>query len=155
MKEISVNKKLYHDYEIFDTYEAGIELKGCEVKSIREGKIDIKDAFCIISKGEIWLINSKISPYSKATTYKLPIDRKRKLLLHKQEINRLTGKVSQKGFTIKPSRVYFNNRGFVKIEIVLCKPKKLYDKREKIKQRDLDRENNVVRGFQPRFKNSF
>lgn len=144
-KNITVNRKLYNNFEILDTYEAGIELKGAEVKSIREGKIDIKDAYCIISKNEIWLINCRIANYEKSTHYRLDPERKRKLLLHRNEINRLIGKVSQKGFLIKPTKVYFSKRGFVKIEIALCKPKKLYDRREEIKRRELDRELSKLR----------
>jgi SsrA-binding protein len=139
-KIVAQNKKVYHSFEIIETYEAGIVLKGSEVKSIREGKIDIKDAYCLVKKNELWLINAKIAPYEKSTHVKLPIDRERKLLLHKNEINRIIGKMAQKGFVLKPTKVYFNERGFVKIEIALCKYKKLYDRREEIKQRELNRE---------------
>ena len=139
-KVVTQNKKVYHNFEIIETYEAGIVLKGSEVKSIREGKIDIKDAFCLVKKNELWLINAKIAPYEKSTHVKLPIDRDRKLLLHKREINRIIGKMSQKGFVIKPTKVYFNERGFAKVEIALCKYKKLYDRKEEIKLRELERE---------------
>jgi len=139
-KVVTQNKKVYHNFEIIETYEAGIVLKGSEVKSIREGKIDIKDAFCLVKKNELWLINAKIAPYEKSTHVKLPIDRDRKLLLHKKEINRIIGKMSQKGFVIKPTKVYFNERGFAKVEIALCKYKKLYDRKEEIKLRELERE---------------
>lgn len=137
---VATNKKLYHNFEIIDVYEAGIVLKGAEVKSIREGKIDIKDAFCLIKKDELWLINCRIPEYEKASHIKLPPDRERKLLLHKNEIKRLIGKIAQKGYLIKPTRVYFNERGFVKLEIALCKYKKMYDRREEIKKREMDRE---------------
>jgi SsrA-binding protein len=140
IKVLVVNKKLYHDFEIVESYEAGIVLKGSEVKAAREGKIDIKDAFCIIKKNEVWMINSRIAEYEKSSYVKVPIDRERKLLLHKSEIKRLVGKISQKGFALKPSKVYFNERGFLKVEIVLCKYKKKYDKREEIKARELERE---------------
>jgi SsrA-binding protein len=139
-KIVAQNKKVYHSFEIVETYESGIVLKGSEVKSIREGKIDIKDAYCLVKRNELWLINAKIAPYGKSTHVKLPIDRERKLLLHKNEINRIIGKMSQKGFVLRPTKVYFNERGFVKIEIALCKYKKLYDRREEIKQRELNRE---------------
>lgn len=137
---VATNKKLYHNFDIIDVYEAGIVLKGSEVKSIREGKIDIKDAFCLIKKNEIFLINSRIAEYEKASHVKIPTDRERKLLLHRSEINRLIGKVSKKGYLIKPIKVYFNERGFVKVEIALCKYKKVYDRREEIKKQELDRE---------------
>lgn len=137
---VTVNRKIYHSFDIIETYEAGVVLKGSEVKSIREGKIDIKDAYCLVKKGEVWLINCRIAPYEKSSHVKLPLDRERKLLLHKQEINRIIGKISQRGLVLKPTMVYFNNRGFVKIEIALCKYKKLYDRRQEIKKRELDRE---------------
>lgn len=139
-KIVTINRKLYHNFEILETYQAGIVLKGSEVKSIREGKIDIKDAFCIIKKGEIWLINSRIADYEKASHIKLPIDRERKLLLHKREIKRLLGKTSERGLVIKPTKVYFNDRGIVKVEIALCKYKKKWDKREEIRKKELDKE---------------
>ncbi len=137
---VAQNKKVYHNFEIIETYDAGIVLKGSEVKSIREGKIDIKDAYCLIKRNEVWLINAKIAPYEKSSHVKLPIDRDRKLLLHRREINRIIGKMSQKGFLLKPTKVYFNERGFAKIEIALCKYKKLYDRREEIKKRELEKE---------------
>ncbi len=137
---VAQNKKVYHNFEIIETYDAGIVLKGSEVKSIREGKIDIKDAYCLIKKNEVWLVNAKIAPYEKSSHVKLPIDRDRKLLLHRREINRIIGKMSQKGFLLKPTKVYFNERGFAKIEIALCKYKKLYDRREEIKKRELEKE---------------
>ncbi len=139
-KVLTINKKLYYNFEIIESYEAGIVLKGSEVKSIREGKIDIKDAFCIIKKNEVWLFNARIAEYEKSSHTKIPIDRERKLLLHKTEIKRLIGKISERGYVLKPTKVYFNNRGFVKIEIALCKYKKKYDKREEIKERELNRE---------------
>ncbi|MFN3550552.1 MAG: SsrA-binding protein SmpB [Endomicrobiia bacterium] len=139
-KVVTINKKLYHNFEILELYEAGIVLKGSEVKSIREGKIDIKDAFCIIKKNEVWLINSRIAEYEKSSHTKIPIDRERKLLLHKKEIKRLIGKISERGYVLKPTKVYFNNRGFVKIEIALCKYKKKYDRRKEIKEKEMDRE---------------
>ena len=142
---VSQNRKVYHNFEIIETYEAGIVLKGAEVKSVREGKIDIKDAYCLVKKNELWLINAKIAPYEKSTHVNLSIDRERKLLLHKREISRIIGKMSQKGFVLKPTKVYFNERGFVKIEIALCKYKKLYDRREEIKRRELDRELHRVK----------
>ncbi len=137
---VATNKKLYHNFDIIDVYEAGIVLKGYEVKSIREGKIDIKDAFCLIRKNEIFLVNCRIAEYEKTSHIKISPDRERKLLLHKSEINRLIGKVSQKGYIIKPTKVYFNELGIVKVEIALCKYKKVYDRREEIKKRELDKE---------------
>ncbi|MCX7956813.1 MAG: SsrA-binding protein SmpB [Endomicrobia bacterium] len=139
-KIVTVNRKLYHNYDIIECYEVGIVLKGCEVKSIREGKIDIKDAFAVIKDGELWLIEAKISEYAKASYVKVPINRERKLLLHKNELKRIISKISQKGFLLKPTKVYFNKRGLVKIELALCKYKKVYDRREEIKKRELKKE---------------
>lgn len=143
MKEkqiIATNRKIYHSFDILEYYEAGIVLKGCEVKSIREGKIDIKNAYCNIKNNEVWLINAKIAEYEKSSHIKIPIDRPRKLLLKKNEIKKLIGKISQKGFILKPIKVYFNERGIVKIELGLCKYKKVFDRKEEIKERELKRE---------------
>jgi len=139
-KVVTINKKIYHNFSVLETYEAGIELRGSEVKSIRNGKVDIKDAFCLIEKNEIWLINCHISKYEKTTYDKLPPDRKRRLLLHKNEIKRLYGKLTQKGLIIKPIKMYFNEKNRLKIEIGLCKHKKLYDRKEEIKMRELNRD---------------
>lgn len=140
IKIVTINRKIPHSFEIIDSYEAGIELKGSEVKSIRMGKIDIKDAYCVIRGGEVFLLNCRIPEYEKSSHIKIPIDRERKLLLHKDEIKKLYGKMSERGYVIKPTKVYFNERGYVKIEIALCKYKKVYDRREEIKRRELDRE---------------
>ncbi|MEN3013247.1 MAG: SsrA-binding protein SmpB [Endomicrobiia bacterium] len=139
-KLVYVNKKIFHNYDVIDTYQAGIVLKGSEVKSIREGNIDIRDAYCVIKRNEVWLINSKIAPYSKSSHVKLPIDRERKLLLHKDEIKKIIGKISQKGLSLLPTKIYFNERNYVKVEIALCKYKKIYDRREEIKRKELKRE---------------
>lgn len=137
---VATNKKVYHSFEIIECYEAGVVLKGSEVKSIREGKIDIKDAYCSIKNNEIWLMNAKIAEYDKSSHVKIPIDRPRKLLLKKNEIKRLIGKISQRGLILKPIKIYFNERGFVKIEIGLCKYKKVVDRKEEIKRKELKRE---------------
>lgn len=137
---VATNRKIYHSFEIIEYYEAGIVLKGCEVKSLRGGKIDIKDAYCSIKNNEVWLMNAKIAEYEKSSHVKIPVDRPRKLLLKKREIKRLIGKMSQKGFILKPTKVYFNERGFAKIELALCKHKKIFDRREEIKERELKRE---------------
>ncbi len=143
---VSQNRKARHEYDIFDTLEAGIVLLGPEVKSIREGRINIKDGYIDIRDGEAWLQNVHISPYPYATNTAKPDPlRARKLLLHKQEIKRLSGKVKERGFTLIPLKVYIS-RGKVKIEIALAKGKKLYDKREALKRKTIDRE------FEKRFK---
>ena len=146
IKVISQNRKARHEYHIVDTLEAGIVLLGPEVKSVRDGRINIKDGYVEIRDGEAWLQNVHISPYPFATNTARPDPlRPRKLLLHKQQIKRLAGKVKERGFTLIPLRVYISG-GKVKVEIALAKGKKLYDKREALKRKTLDRE------FEKRFK---
>lgn len=134
-KLISSNKSAKRDYEIIETYEAGISLLGPEVKSIREGKANINDSFAKIENGEVFLYNMYISPYGYSSLTEEDARRTRKLLLHRREIDRLIGKVREKGFTLVPLKLYFKNE-LVKIELALAKGKKLYDKREEIKKRE-------------------
>jgi SsrA-binding protein len=135
------NKKALHDYFILDKYEAGIELLGSEVKAIRAGRINLKDSFIRIIKGEVFLLNMHIS-YLDTThsTYRPDETRSRKLLLHKKEIGKLYQKVTKEGITIVPLRLYFNDNNKIKVEIATAEGKKLYDKRESLKQSDLKRE---------------
>ncbi len=143
---ICQNRKARHEYHIEDTYEAGMVLLGPEVKSIREGRINLKDGYVEIRDGEAWLQNVHISPYSFATnTSRLDPLRPRKLLLHKRQIKKLAGKVKERGYTLIPLKVYFSN-GKAKVEIALAKGKKIYDKREALKRKTMDRE------FEKRFK---
>lgn len=137
-KSILTNRKAYRDYEILESLECGIELKGSEVKSLREGKINLNDSFARIEKLEAFLYNAHISHYTEASYLNVETDRTRRLLLHKNQIERIAGKLAQKGLTLIPLKVYFNDRGFVKLELGLCKGKKLYDKRESIKHRETD-----------------
>ncbi len=139
MKIVATNRKAYHDYEVLETYEAGIVLKGTEVKSAKQGRINLKDSYAKIDNGEIFLINAHISPYTHGNVYNHDPRRTRKLLLHKKEIMRLYGKVKEKGLTLIPLKAYIKN-GKIKIELGLCKGKKVYDKRAEIKKRDLERE---------------
>ena len=138
-KLIANNKKAYHDYFILDTYEAGIALAGTEVKSLRMGKCSIKEAFIRIENGEIFIYGMHISPYEKGNIFNKDPLRERKLLLHKSEINKLLGKIKEKGMAIVPLRVYFSG-SLVKVEIGLAKGKKLYDKRDDIAKKDQKRE---------------
>lgn len=134
-KVIADNRQARFRYEILETYEAGVELKGTEVKSIRQGKANLQDGYALIRNGEAWLLNVHISPYQKATDFFNHDPRRtRRLLLHKKEIRKLIGKVEQEGLTLVPLKMYFK-RGFVKITIALGKGKKLHDKRESIKER--------------------
>lgn len=139
MKIITNNKHATYQYHILEKYEAGIELRGSEVKSLREGRINLKDAFCKIENGEIFLYNAHISQYKSASVFNHDPERPRRLLLHKYEILKLEQKVKEKGLTIVPLKMYFNEKGLVKVEIALVKGKKLYDKREDIAKRDLER----------------
>ncbi len=140
-KIVCTNKKAYHFYNIEETYEAGIQLLGCEVKSLRLGRANLKDSFARIVNGEVFLYNFHISPYPHSReAQKLDPTRTRKLLLKKSEIKRLAGKVQEKGYTLIPLKVYFNERGLAKVELALAKGKKIYDRREDIKKRDLERE---------------
>lgn len=138
VKVIAQNKKARHDYYIEDTYEAGISLAGTEVKSVRLGKVNFRDSYAQVKDGELLLVNMHISPYEKGNIFNKDPMRVRRLLLHKSEINRLNGLVTQKGFTLVPLSVYLK-RGRVKIEIAVVRGKKLYDKREDIASRDAER----------------
>ncbi len=140
MKSISVNKKAYFNYEIFESLEAGIALQGSEVKSIKEGRISLKDSYAEIKNGEVLLVQCHISPYEAANRFNHDPLRPRKLLLHRREIKRLTGKIKEKGFTLVPTKVMLNDKGRIKIEISLAKGKRVYEKKDVIKERDRDRE---------------
>lgn len=133
------NKKAYHDYFVLETYEAGIELFGTEVKSIRAGKINLKDSWCSIDNGEIFVKGMHVSPYEQGNIFNRDPMRVRKLLMHKREIMRLFGVTKQQGLTLIPLSVYFVN-GRAKLEVGLCKGKKNYDKRETMAQRDAKRD---------------
>ena len=137
---IATNKKAYRDYFFSDKWECGIELKGGEVKSIRAGHVNFKDTFARVDENEIFLYSLHIEPYKQASYMNDEPDRVRKLLLHKREIKKINGIVAQQNLALVPTRIYFNSRGFVKIEIALGKGKKLYDKRETIKRRNIDRD---------------
>ena len=136
---IANNKKAYHDYFIEETYEAGIALHGTEVKSLRMGKCSIKESFVRIEKGEVFVYGMHISPYEKGNIFNRDPLRVRKLLLHRSEINKIVGKIAEKGYTLVPLKVYFKG-SLVKVEIGLAKGKKLYDKRADIAKKDIRRE---------------
>lgn len=137
-KVISQNRAARHEYFVEDTFEAGIALFGTEVKSLREGKTNLKDSYCRIEDGELWVYGFHISPYEKGNIFNRDPLRKKKLLMHRREINRLFGKVSQDGYTLVPLSLYFSGSR-VKMELGFCKGKKLYDKREADAKRQADR----------------
>ena len=139
MKLVANNKKAYHDYFIEEKYECGVALHGTEVKSLRMGKCSIKEAFVRIENGEVYVYGMHISPYEKGNIFNKDPLRVKKLLLHKQEINKLIGKIKEKGYTLVPLQVYFSN-GRAKVEIGLARGKKLYDKRQDIAKRAAQRD---------------
>ncbi len=144
-KIIATNKKAYHDYNVDSIIEAGMVLKGPEVKSLRAGRVNLKDGYAQIKDGEVWLFNVHISPY-KFATHELPDPlRKRKLLLNKQEIKKLIRKVQEKGFALIPIKIYFTKTGKAKLGLGMCKGKTLHDKRHTLKTKEADREMDRVR----------
>jgi SsrA-binding protein len=134
------NKKASFEYTLLDNYVAGIQLTGTEIKSIKEGKVNLTDSFCTIIDNELWARNINISEYHLGTHYNHEPKRDRKLLLNRQEINKISGKLKDKGLTVVPLRLFINEKGLAKLEIALAKGKKIYDKRESIKQKDIRRE---------------
>lgn len=134
------NRKAKFNYEFIDTYKAGMVLTGTEIKSIKEGKVNLGDSFCYLRNGELWMKNLHISEYKNGSYANHEPMRLRKLLLNKKEIRKLEGKIKEKGLTIIPYKLFFNERGIAKIEIALARGKKSYDKRETIKERDTQKE---------------
>lgn len=134
------NRKAYHDYYVEDKYEAGISLAGTEVKSIRQGTLNLKDSFCVVKDGEIFVHGMHISPYEKGNIFNKDPLRPRRLLMHKREIRKLYSLIKQDGYAIIPLSVYFNEKSKVKLEIGVCKGKKLYDKRDAAAAKDAKRE---------------
>jgi SsrA-binding protein len=140
---IADNRKAFHDYHIIETFEAGIALLGTEVKGIREGQANLRDSFARVDRGEVWLFNVHINPYSHRGYVDHDPKRKRRLLLHKHEIRKLIGKTVEKGLTLVPTKMYFKN-GKVKVAIALAKGKQDYDKRETMRRREVDRETRAA-----------
>jgi len=139
------NKQAGFQYELLDKYIAGIVLKGTEIKSIREGKVNLQDGYCYLNNGELFAKGININAYTQGTHYNHEAARERKLLLKKMEIKKLEGKVEEKGLTLIPTRLFINERGYAKLEIALAKGKKVHDKRDSIKERDIKRELSRVK----------
>ncbi len=139
MKIIASNRKALHDYHVLDTYEAGIVLRGSEAKSLRQGGVSMSDAYGEVIAGEVFLHNLHIAAYKHSTTTAHNPKRKRKLLLQKREIKKVYGLVQQRGNTLIPLKVYFNERGFVKVTVGVCRRKRMYDKKDKILKKEVDR----------------
>lgn len=142
-KSIAENRKAFHDYHILETFEAGIVLVGTEVKSIREGNANLRDSFARVEDGEVWLYNVHINPYSHRGYVDHEPTRRRKLLLHRQEVRKLIGKTVERGLTLVPIRLYFKN-GHVKVALALARGKQAHDKRETIKRREAERETRAA-----------
>lgn len=149
-KPIAKNRRAYHEYEILETFEAGIELSGTEVRSLRENNCQLTDCFALIRGGEVWLHNVHIAPYSNGNIANVDPDRKRKLLLHRREIRMLEQKTREKGLTLVPVSMYFKENSLVKVELALARGKKTYDKRQSIAKRDAQRE--IDRAIKDRYK---
>lgn len=139
-KSVTVNKKAFHDFHIFEKYTAGIVLFGTEIKSIRKGAVNLKDSFAKIEDGEVWLYCCHISPYEQGNRYNKEPERKRKLLLQNKEILKMLGKIKKDGYTIIPLELFISKNGYAKLEISLAKGKKLYDKREDITKKTQNRD---------------
>jgi SsrA-binding protein len=137
---LAENRKAYHDYEILETYEAGLVLVGTEVKAIREGRVNLRDSYARVERGEVWAFNVHISPYSHRGYVDHQPLRSRKLLLHKAEIRKIEKRIEEKGLTVVPLRVFFNDRGFAKVELGICRGKQVHDKRAAVKKRETERE---------------
>ncbi|MBP3867304.1 MAG: SsrA-binding protein SmpB [Eggerthellaceae bacterium] len=149
-KIIAKNRRALHEYEIVETYEAGIALTGTEVRSLRENNCQLTDCFALVRGGEVWLHNVHIAPYANGTYANVDPDRKRKLLLHKREIRMLEQKTREKGLTLVPLSMYFSENSLVKIELAVGRGKKLHDKRESIAKRDAQRE--IDRAMKERYR---
>jgi SsrA-binding protein len=141
---IADNRKARHDFHILETFEAGLALTGTEVKAMREGRANLRDAYCRIDRGEAYLMNAHVGQYSHGGNASHEALRPRKLLLHQEELRKLLGKTTEKGMTIVPLRMYFNPKGRAKLAIALAKGKKAYDKRETIKRREAERETRAA-----------
>lgn len=139
-KSIATNRRALHDYEIIERHEAGIQLTGTEVRSLRENGCQLKDCYALIRKGEVWLYNLHIAPYSHGSISNVDPDRRRKLLLHRKEIRILEQKIKERGFALVPLSIYFADNSLVKVELALARGKKLYDKREAIAKKDAARD---------------
>ena len=149
-KPIAKNRRAFHEYEILETFEAGIQLTGTEVRSLRENNCQLTDCFALIREGEVWLHNVHIAPYSNGNIANVDPDRKRKLLLHRKEIRMLEQKTREKGLTLVPVSMYFKENSLVKVELALARGKKVYDKRESIAKRDAQRD--IDRAMKERYR---
>lgn len=149
-KQIAKNRRAFHEYEVLESFEAGIQLKGTEVRSLRDNHCQLTDTFALIRQGEVWLYNLHIPPYSHGNIANVDPDRRRKLLLHRKQIRLLAQKVKERGLALVPLKIYFNRDNRVKLELALCRGRKLYDKRDALAKRDSQRE--IDRALKQRYR---
>lgn len=145
MKTVGTNRKALRDYSVFEKIEAGIELAGTEVKSLRQGSISLDEGYAVVEGTSVYLCDVTIAPYAQGNIFNHDPRRRRRLLLHSEEVKRLFGQTILRGYTLIPLKVYFNDKGRVKIELALCRGKKLYDRREDLKRRAMDRDEQLER----------
>jgi SsrA-binding protein len=145
VSDVATNRKAYRDYSIIESLEAGIQLAGTEVKSLRAGQVSLDEGFARVENGEVFLYDVHIAPYAQGNIFNKDPKRRRKLLLHRDEIKRLFGKTTLRGLTLVPMKLFFNKRGIAKVELALCRGKKLYDRREELKRRAMEADERAGR----------
>ncbi|MFO7650507.1 MAG: SsrA-binding protein SmpB [bacterium] len=146
MKPVATNRKALRDYAVFERFEAGIELVGTEVKSLRAGGVSLDEGYATVADGQVWLHDVNISPYAQGNIFNHDPKRRRRLLLHVEEIKRLFGRTQLRGYTLVPMKIYFSARGLAKVELALCRGKKLVDRRDDLKRRAMDRDDRLEAG---------
>lgn len=146
MKPVATNRKALRDYAVFERFEAGIELVGTEVKSLRAGGVSLDEGYASVTDGQVWLHDVNISPYAQGNIFNHDPKRRRRLLLHADEIKRLFGRTQLRGYTLVPLKIYFNAKGLAKVELALCRGKKLVDRRDDLKRRAMDRDDRLEAG---------
>lgn len=146
MKPVATNRKALRDYAVFERFEAGIELVGTEVKSLRAGGVSLDEGYATVTDGQVWLHDVNISPYAQGNIFNHDPKRRRRLLLHADEIKRLFGRTQLRGYTLVPLKIYFNAKGLAKVELALCRGKKLVDRRDDLKRRAMERDDRLEAG---------
>ncbi len=150
VRPVATNRKALRDYQVFERFEAGIELVGTEVKSLRSGAVSLDGGYASVENGQVWLHDVNISPYAQGNVFNHDPKRRRRLLLHADQIKRLFGKTQLRGYTLIPLKVYFNDRGLAKVELGLCRGKKMHDRREDLKRRAMEMDERQASGWKGR-----
>lgn len=150
VRPVATNRKALRDYQVFERFEAGIELVGTEVKSLRSGSVSLDGGYASVENGQVWLHDVNISPYAQGNVFNHDPKRRRRLLLHADQIKRLFGKTQLRGYTLIPLKVYFNDRGLAKVELGLCRGKKMHDRREDLKRRAMEMDERQASGWKGR-----